>query len=147
MQAAGADHRLLGVAVSARNLPEDGELQLGPVRLPAGRRIAAGLGSAGPVARATLGPVSDPGRIWQALSAISPDAGLVPFLLAGLDSTTRRPWDDDEFSDPADVGGLGAAELVAELWSGEFEEEDDETGDGRWTGTTGKTTTTRSSGR
>jgi len=74
--------------------------------------------------------VPDPGRIWQALSEIAAETGLVPFLLAGLDQTTARPWDDGEFSDPADIGQLAEldpAELLAELWAGEFEEPDNET--------------------
>jgi hypothetical protein len=117
----------------ASNLPEDGALQLGPVRLPAGKRIVAGLDSGVPVAWATVGQVRDPGRIWHALSEVSPDTGLVPFLLAGPDNTTTRPWDEDEFSDPADISGLGeldAAGMLADLWNGEFEEADQETGDG-----------------
>jgi hypothetical protein len=109
------------------DLPENGELQLGAIRLPAGRRIVAGYGSGGPAAWATTVPLADPGRIWQALSDLSPDTGLVPFLLAGLDDTGGRPWDNNEFSDPADISAvdeLDAAELLAELWSGEFEEDD-----------------------
>ncbi len=114
------------------NLPEDGELQLGAIRLPAGKRIVAGYGAGEPVAWATVAPVADPGRTWQALSELSPDTGLVPFLLAGLDDTTRRPWDDNEFSDPADIstiGELDTAALLAEMWSGEFEDEDAESED------------------
>src|SRR5215472_14124928 len=83
-----------------------------------------------PVAWAPVRPVPDPGRIWQALSEIAAETGLVPFLLAGLDQTTARPWDDGEFSDPADIGQLAEldpAELLAELWAGEFEEPDNET--------------------
>lgn len=81
-------------------LPENGDVRVGNVQLPAGRQVVAGYGSGGPVAWATLQPVADPGRIWQALSDIAPDTGLVPFLLSGLDETTARPWDEDEFSDP-----------------------------------------------
>jgi uncharacterized protein DUF4253 len=116
----------------AVDLPEDGELQLGGVRLPAGRRIVAGYGSGAPVAWATAVPVADPGRIWQALSELSPETGLAPFLLAGLDEACARPWDNNEFSDPADisaVGELDAAELLGELWSGEFEDDDTDPGD------------------
>jgi hypothetical protein len=42
------------------------------------------------------------------------------------------PWDDGEFSDPADIGQLGEldpAELLADLWAGEFEEPDDQPGE------------------
>ena len=113
-------------------LPEDGELQLGPVRLPAGKRVVAGYGSAGPVAWATVEPVADPGRMWRALSEVGSDTGLVPFLLAGLNETTARPWDAGEFSDPADISRLAqmdSAELLAGLWRDEFEAEDDDTGE------------------
>jgi hypothetical protein len=107
-------------------LPDDGALRLGTVDLPAGKRIVAHYGSGGPVAWATVEPVPDPGRVWMALSEISAQTGLVPFLLAGLDATTRRPWDEQEFSDPVDVSPLAdmdAAELLEELWRGETEEE------------------------
>jgi hypothetical protein len=73
--------------------------------------------------------VPDPGRIWHALSETAADTGLVPLLLAGLDQTTARPWDDGEFSDPADIGQLGEldpADLLADLWAGGFEEPDDD---------------------
>ena len=112
-------------------LPENGDVRVGNVQLPAGRQVVAGYGSGGPVAWATLQPVAGPGRIWQALSDIAPDTGLVPFLLSGLDETTARPWDEDEFSDPADISELmhlDAGRLLASLWRGEFEE-DDESGD------------------
>jgi Domain of unknown function (DUF4253) len=113
----------------AGRLPDEGELRLGAVSLPAGTRIVSDYGAGVPVAWATVEPVPDPGRIWQALSAIAPDTGLAPFLLAGLDQATRRPWDDGEFSDPADIGQLGeldAAGLLAEMWDGQFAEPDDE---------------------
>src|SRR5215469_6803908 len=113
-------------------LPEDGELQLGPVRLPAGKRVVAGYGSAGPVAWATVEPVADPGRMWRALSEVGSDTGLVPFLLAGLDETTARPWEAGEFSAPADISQLAhmdSAQVLAGLWRDEFEEEDDESED------------------
>src|SRR5215472_17104072 len=85
-----------------------------------------------PVAWAPVRPVPDPGRIWQALSEIAAETGLVPFLLAGLDETTARPWDAGEFSDPADISRLAqmdSAELLAGLWRDEFEAEDDDTGE------------------
>lgn len=68
-------------------LPRDGALRIGPVSLPAGRRIA---GSAGPIAWVTDGPVEDPGLIWSALSAESTATGLVPFLAATLEDEGNR---------------------------------------------------------
>jgi hypothetical protein len=80
------------------------------------------------VAWATVEPVPDPGRTWQALSDIGSDTGLVPFLLAGLDETTARPWDVGEFSDPAVISQLSymdSAGVLAGLWRDGFEEEDE----------------------
>lgn len=48
-------------------LPEDGELQLGPVRLPAGRRVTP-YERDEPVAWVTRRTVPDPGLVWSALS-------------------------------------------------------------------------------
>src|SRR5262245_38523573 len=103
-------------------VPPDGELQVGPVPLPAGRRVHAGFPSVTPVAWATSDPLPEPGLTWWQLSAHREQSGLAPILLAGLDRTTTRPWDEEEFGEPADVSELGhlsAAELLAEGWAGE----------------------------
>src|SRR5215469_576303 len=100
-------------------LPEDGELRIGSISLPRGRRLRAGYGSGGPVAWATLQPVPDTGRVWAALSDEHSQTGLVPILLKGLDETTKRPWDEEEFEDPADVTQLermDAASVLREMW-------------------------------
>src|SRR5215472_14942380 len=102
-----------------RELPEDGELRVGGVSLPAGRRVLAGYGSGGPVAWATVQPVRKPGVVWQALSRLTAETGLVPFLLGGLHGSTKRPWDDGEFHDPVDispVADMDAGEVLAGLW-------------------------------
>jgi Domain of unknown function (DUF4253) len=102
-----------------RELPEDGELRVGGVGLPAGRRVLAGYGSGGPVAWATVQPVRKPGGVWQALSQLTAETGLVPFLLGGLNGSARRPWDDGEFDDPVDispVADMDAGEVLAGLW-------------------------------
>jgi len=119
--------------MASNELPLDGELQVGPVRLPSGRRLHAGFGSGTPVAWVTHDVVPDAGRIWSQLSGLHAQSGLVPILLAGLDHTTTRPWDEEEFEDPADVRGLEhltAAEVLAERWAGETDggeaEEDEE---------------------
>ncbi len=116
--------------MSGADVPGDGELQIGSVRLPAGRRISAGHGSGGPVAWATTGPLPDAGRVWAALSQAHAQSGLVPFLLSGIvPGSTQRPWDDQEFRDPADVTDLDhldAAALLGEWWHGETTEADDE---------------------
>jgi hypothetical protein len=102
-------------------LPEDGELRIGSMSLPSGRRISAGYGSGEVVAWATLQPVPEAGRVWAALSDAHAETGLVPILLKGLDETTKRPWDEQEFEDPADVTRLermDAASVLSEMWDG-----------------------------
>lgn len=59
-------------------LPEDGELRLGSLALPAGRRILAVAEE--PVAWATIAEVPDAGRVWAELSQAHAQTGLVPFL-------------------------------------------------------------------
>lgn len=113
------------------DLPEDGELRLGPVALPAGKRIRSAYEPAGPVAWVTLQPVPDPGRLWQILSAAHQETGLVPILLSGLGGDardTRRPWDDGEFDAPADITQLermDAASVLREMWDGTAYEDDE----------------------
>jgi Domain of unknown function (DUF4253) len=121
--------------MSATSLPEEGALQLGPVRLPAGKQIHAGCGSGRPIAWATLEEVPGAGRVWAAQSRAHSQTGLMPFLLSGLDGSTQRPWDEEEFDDPVDIAGLDhidAADLLREWWddqtheSGVAEEDEDE---------------------
>jgi Domain of unknown function (DUF4253) len=115
--------------MASSTIPDDGQLRLGPLTLPAGRRITAGFGSGQPVAWATEQPVPGAGRAWQALSGAHAQTGLVPFLLKGLDrGSTARPWDEEEFEDPADVSllnGMNAGQLLKELWDGELSGEPD----------------------
>jgi hypothetical protein len=115
--------------MTGAGVPEDGDLQIGSVRLPAGRRIRAGYGSGGPVAWATIEPVPDAGRVWAELSQAHAQTGLVPFLLSGLaPGDTQRPWEKNEFRDPDDVTGLDhldAAVLLQEWWRGQTTEYDD----------------------
>jgi hypothetical protein len=102
-------------------LPGDGPAQIGPVPLPAGRRVVAGYGSGQPVAWATSEPVPDAGLVWQALSDLHRETGLIPVLMAGLDDAARRPWDYGEFDDPADIAQLDrmdAAVVLASSWDG-----------------------------
>src|SRR5260370_36918736 len=93
---------------------------MGPVMRRAGRQIHAGSGSGGPVAWATAQPVPDAGRVWAALSAAHQDTGLVPFLLSGrVLGSSRRPWDENEFNDPADISvldGLDASTVLQFGW-------------------------------
>ena len=77
--------------MTTADVPADGELRIGSIRLPAGRRIRAGHGSGGPVAWATTEPVPDAGRVWAALSEAHAQSGLVPVLLAGTGGDPERP--------------------------------------------------------
>jgi hypothetical protein len=114
--------------MTGEEVPADGELQIGSVRLPAGRRVRARNGRGGPLAWATIEPVPDAGRVWAALSQAHAQSGLVPFLLAGFDHhDTARPWNSQEFRDPDDVTGLDhmdAAAVLREQWQGRTTEYD-----------------------
>ena len=117
--------------MTTADVPADGELQIGAIRLPAGRRIHAGHGSGGPVAWATTEPVPDAGRAWAALSEAHAQSGLVPVLLAGIGGDPERPWDRQEFRDPDDLtelDHLDAAALLREDWrqqTTEYEPQED----------------------
>ncbi len=96
-------------------VPEEGELQLGPVVLPPGRRIVFG---GEPVVWVTTQAVDDPGPVWSALADLHPQTGLVPVLL------TDDPEEDAEdffFFDPpgaSEIDHLDAREVLAESWDG-----------------------------
>jgi hypothetical protein len=114
--------------VAAADVPADGELRIGSVRLPAGRRIRAGHGSGGPVAWATTEPVPGAGRVWAALSDEHAQSGLVPVLLSGIGGDPERPWDAQEFRDPDDLtelDHLDAAEVLRQEWRQQTTEYDD----------------------
>jgi hypothetical protein len=106
--------------LAAVTLPEDGELQLGSVALPAGGRIFSRARSE-PVAWATAAEVPDAGLVWAAVSQSHEQTGLVPFLLAGLNNATARPWDSGELGGRADISELDhmdAASVLEGLWDG-----------------------------
>jgi hypothetical protein len=122
-------------------LPENGELQLGPVRLPEGRQVYGPGYSEGltPVrAWVTREPVPDPGRVWSALSELSGQTGLVPFLATSMFRDTRRPWPPaggftTDLAWPADLAKadrLDGPAVLADRWvrrrEGLGNEEDDE---------------------
>lgn len=114
--------------MTTADVPADGEVRIGAIRLSAGRRIRGGGGLGEPVAWVTSEPVPDAGRVWAALSDVHAQSGLVPFLLSGIAGGTERPWDSQEFRDPEDVTGLDhldAAELLREEWQGRTTEYDD----------------------
>jgi len=106
--------------MTAAEVPADGPVRLGPVQLPAGKRISAG-GSGPPRLWATSEPVPDAGRVWQELADMRPDTGLVPILLAFLNPWAHwgRPWDNGELGprcDLAAVARLDPGAVLAEQW-------------------------------
>jgi hypothetical protein len=114
--------------MTTADVPADGEVQIGAIRLPAGRKIRSDGGRGKQVAWATSEPVPDAGRVWAALSDVYAQSGLVPFLLSGIAGGTERPWGSQEFRHPEDVTGLDrldAAELLREQWQGRTTEYDD----------------------
>ena len=115
-------------AMTVADVPEDGELQIGSIRLPAGRKIRSNNGQGEPVAWATTGTMPDAGRVWAALSEAHAQSGLVPLLLSGIGGDPGRPWDTQEFRDPDDLtelDHLDAAELLREDWRQQTTEYDD----------------------
>jgi len=82
-------------------LPEEGELRLGAVMLPLGRRIVPQAGPGEPVAWVTTQPVPDPGLVWSALSDAYLETGLVPVVL-----TDGEKDEDFFFSAPDDLAEL-----------------------------------------
>jgi Domain of unknown function (DUF4253) len=118
--------------VTTADVPADGEVRIGAIRLPAGRRIRSDGGRGEPVAWATTEPVPGAGRVWAALSQAHARSGLAPVLLAGIGGDPERPWDTQEFRDPDDVTGLDdldADELLREYWlrqTTEYEDYDEE---------------------
>jgi hypothetical protein len=108
-------------------LPGEGPVRFGSVDLPEGRLVTADYGSGQPVAWATLDWVAEPGRVWDALSAVRDQTGLVPILLDGLGGDPGRPWDNGEFEDPEDprlADGLDPAAFLEACWNGLDHDED-----------------------
>jgi hypothetical protein len=103
-------------------VPADGPVRLGSVRLPVGKQLS-GCGDDAPVLWATSEPVPDAGLVWQALTDLHLDTGLVPILLAFLDQGNEgRPWDSGELDDRGDLAAvdrLDAATVLAQQWAGE----------------------------
>jgi hypothetical protein len=111
----------------AASLPENGELEIGSLRLPEGCRTHVhGFlnGSTPPIAWVTIKPVPDPGAVWVTLSQAQPHTGLVPFLARHMLSDKTRPWYDgtrrprDFFQYPTDLTGLDQIDLAAFLRAG-----------------------------
>jgi hypothetical protein len=99
-------------------LPADGPARIGPIELPAGKLIR-GYSHQEPVAWATVKPVPRSGQVWDALSALHPDTGLVPILLDGMDGDPAQPWDDEDFvlaQDPLLAGDIDVTSELSSMW-------------------------------
>jgi Domain of unknown function (DUF4253) len=97
------------------DLPEDGDLRLGSLRLR-GRREEATLSRGQPVAWVTHDPVPDAGRAWLALSGMAAETGLRPVL--DVPSVPGGSPGESFYNpvDVADIGRLSAAAILAGLW-------------------------------
>jgi hypothetical protein len=108
-------------------LPEEGELRLGAVMLPAGRQVAPVHDPSDPVAWVTNQPVPDAGRVWSALWDTHEQTGLVPILL------TDSEKDEDFFfggtADLAALKHLDAGEVLAEWWERRVPSDEEEDSD------------------
>jgi Domain of unknown function (DUF4253) len=113
---------------AAGRLPDDGELRLGPVMLPAGRRVLADQGSGEPVAWATRQKVPDAGRVWSALSDMHERTGLVPVLLAMEPAEDPEGLVFDSFCcsprDATELDHLDAADVLRRMWDDSLEPEE-----------------------
>jgi hypothetical protein len=126
--------------VPTGEVPADGEVRLGGVRLPAGRRICAGTPAAGfdegsgiawmaeqeaaareyarahpgvPLLWATDEPVPEAGRVWHELHEMAPQTGLVPITLAFLHGQGSREADPASWRGrPWDSGECGVYPLA-----------------------------------
>jgi hypothetical protein len=94
-------------------LPEDGQLRLGSVRLPSGRRIIPE--GAEPVAWVTDDVIPEPGHVWSALRSLHADTGLVPVLLDPLDSSRDFPFFFGAV-DPGQIDRVDPAQVLAKRW-------------------------------
>jgi len=101
-------------------VPDEGELQLGPVRLPVGRLLRSRWGDGEPVAWRTQAPVPEPGPVWSALSALHGQTGLVPVLelagWGGVHDSCR------EVAAVADVDRTDARVMLEHRWDDCFPE-------------------------
>jgi hypothetical protein len=111
------------VRVTAR-VPADGLVRLGSVQLPDGRQLSDCYTDAPlPLLWATNEPVPDAPRVWQVLTGMHQDTGLVPILLGFMGGGhAGRPWDEGELDarcDLAAVDRLDAATVLGQHWAGQ----------------------------
>jgi Domain of unknown function (DUF4253) len=97
------------------DLPDDGDLRLGSLRLR-GQRVDATLSRGRPVAWVTDEPVPDAGSAWRAISDMAAGTGLRPVL--DVPSVPGGSPGESFYNpvDVADIGRLSAAAILASLW-------------------------------
>ena len=106
-------------------IPDEGELRLGTVRLPAGRLLRSKGGDGEPVAWITEAPVPEPGPVWSALWALHGQTGLVPILdPANVRDFTIQDACQDTAA-VADVDRVDAAMILEEQWADRWEYEEE----------------------
>jgi hypothetical protein len=107
--------------MSLTAVPDDDEFCMDGIWMP-GRQVRVQHSSARPpaaVAWITDGASSSAGSVWVSLGERAAATGLQPLLLSGLGGGTARPWDEGEFSEPEDPGGISGidvARLLQERW-------------------------------
>jgi Domain of unknown function (DUF4253) len=106
--------------VSRANLPADGALELGSIRLPPGRQVPS-MWKPEAVAWITDELVTNPGRTWLSLSEMAPETGLQPFLMPDA-SYGPEQWFVDP-RDPGEIDGVDAAEILRDLWHEDVDDE------------------------
>jgi hypothetical protein len=104
-------------------LPPAGPLELGSVRLPAGRPVIVQdpVGALPlPTLWVTDAEVPEAGTAWAALAAQFPSTGLWPLLLQGLYDGSGRPWANGELSPvtEAEIGALDPHAVLEDGWRG-----------------------------
>jgi hypothetical protein len=111
------------------SVPPDGPVQLGAIQLPAGRQISGR--ESDPLLWAAATAVPDAGPLWQAVSDLHPETGLVPILLGFMQpgQTEGRPWDSGELGNAcelADVDELDPATVLATSWASSLDPDGDD---------------------
>lgn len=119
--------------MAASTLPGDGEVRLGAVPLPPGRRIIPVDGldrPLEPVAWVTSSLVPDPGLVWSALSDAQAVTGLTPVLLA--DAEDDSDYFFEEPSDVAEVDQLDGAAVLRARWRDKLPSPEEEAAEPGW---------------
>jgi Domain of unknown function (DUF4253) len=100
------------------DLPEDGELRLEGVHLPAGRRRFGEDPEDGPVIWTTDDVLVAPGLLWQEVEAPARERGLSAVILDDLRAGDGRPWESNELgpADGGDVAGHDPWDVFRERW-------------------------------